>query len=534
MGPPSITVLGGGICGLSTAFHLIRRFPVHSGTRITLVESSERLGGWMKSERVTVKDSVGQKADVVLESGPRTLRPASKAVLELVRFVLTVTTQVHLLGLKSLLLTVPRSAPAVRNRFLHLPGRDGLVTIPGSLLPVLCSPLAKILVPAVLKDARKSTGIVLNKSSPNDESVDAFLTRHFGAEFARTFGSALVHGIYATDSRLLSVRSAFPVMCQLEESGKGSLVRGAIMEALSSSREGKSKATEEEPYELGDIAELMRDISVFSFQDGMQTLSDSMADRLEGLPHVEVVKGDAVVALSKSDSGDGFETITASGKRLPSSHIVSAMPLPHLHRLLSAPSVAHPSNAPLPHLLANPSSSVTVVNLVFPPTTRPIHPDGFGYLIPRPTTDYPSSSLGMLGTVFDSCALPIQDRLLSSPSASPPPSRFTKLTVMLGGPYGAPTPSLSSPAFIPTLLDTLRRHLGRTEPLPEPCLVRVREHRDCIPTPTAGHVGRVAELAAAVRERWGANAAVIGAGVGGVSVGDCVESGRRAAYSLGL
>ena len=149
--------------------------------------------------------------------------------------------------------------------------------------------------------------LVLNTSTPDDESVDAFLTRHFGAEFARTFGSALVHGIYATDSRLLSIRSAFPVMCQLEETGNGSLVGGAIMEALSGSRKGKTKAPEEEPYELGDIAELMRDVSVFSFQDGMQTLSDSMANRLEGLAHVDIVKGDRVVALTKSDSGDGFE-----------------------------------------------------------------------------------------------------------------------------------------------------------------------------------------------------------------------------------
>ena len=46
----------------------------------------------MKSERVTVKDSAGQEADVVLESGPRTLRPISKAVLELVS---TIPVPVH-------------------------------------------------------------------------------------------------------------------------------------------------------------------------------------------------------------------------------------------------------------------------------------------------------------------------------------------------------------------------------------------------------------------------------------------------------
>ena len=105
---------------------------------------------------------------------------------------------------------------------------------------------------------------------------------------------------------------------------------------------------------------------------------------------------------------------------------------------------------------------------------------------------------------------------------------------MLGGPYGPPAPAPSSPSFLPTLLETLHRHLGRAEPLPEPYLVRVREHKDCIPTPTVGHAARMAGLAAAVRERWGANMAVIGAGVGGVSVGDCIEGGRRAAFTVNL
>lgn len=38
----------------------------------------------MQSERLRVKDGASHEADVVLESGPRTSRPVSKAVLELV------------------------------------------------------------------------------------------------------------------------------------------------------------------------------------------------------------------------------------------------------------------------------------------------------------------------------------------------------------------------------------------------------------------------------------------------------------------
>ena len=83
MSPPSrISVLGGGLTGLSSAFHLSRRFP-HA--KVTLLERSLRIGGWVDSERVQVKDGEGNEAEMLLERGPRTLRPNGKAVLELVR-----------------------------------------------------------------------------------------------------------------------------------------------------------------------------------------------------------------------------------------------------------------------------------------------------------------------------------------------------------------------------------------------------------------------------------------------------------------
>ncbi|KAI0331730.1 Protoporphyrinogen oxidase [Cubamyces sp. BRFM 1775] len=585
----AVTILGGGLSGLSAAFHLSRRFPAQTGVRITLVEKAQRLGGWVQSERVRVKCDQGHQADVLLESGPRTLRPASKAILELI----------HLLNLSSSVLTVSRNAPAARNRFLHIPGTKGLVTIPGSLPSLLVSPLAKILVPAIVADLRRRDGTVLNTSDSNDESVDAFLTRHFGSEFAQTFGSALVHGIYAADSRRLSVRAAFLAMCRLEEAGGGSVVRGALAEMLSSLKTRKAEnanpVEEAMPYELGAIAQLMKGVSVYSFRDGMQTLTDAMVRHLEHQTNVTIIKGDGASSLAKIEGDSGFQVSTESGMDITSSHIVSALPLPLLHELLSRspdvlrqrpavkpsstpmrvvanhrklPPFPHPalststgtigryqvpelpiggqpnkvssctntagSVVPLPSLprpLDNPSSSVVVVNLVFPPSENSIHREGFGYLIPRPRPDYPSpgSSLGMLGTVFDSSALGGQD---ISCSADQRPPKFTKVTVMLGGPYGPPSPDPQSPRFLPELLTALQQHLGHGHPLPEPCLVRIRQHRDCIPTPTVGHLARIAELRAAVRDRWGDSAAIIGAAAGGVSVGDCIESGRRVALEM--
>jgi protoporphyrinogen/coproporphyrinogen III oxidase len=91
--PSHIAVLGGGITGLSSAFHLSRRFPA---ARISLIEQSFRLGGWLRSERVSLQDGSSQNdpkstslranstGTVLLEAGPRTLRPNYDAILELV------------------------------------------------------------------------------------------------------------------------------------------------------------------------------------------------------------------------------------------------------------------------------------------------------------------------------------------------------------------------------------------------------------------------------------------------------------------
>lgn len=63
----SIGILGGGITGLTTAWHLQRFLP---NAEITIYEKQERLGGWLDSE--IVKTDGGE---VLFEWGPRSLRP---------------------------------------------------------------------------------------------------------------------------------------------------------------------------------------------------------------------------------------------------------------------------------------------------------------------------------------------------------------------------------------------------------------------------------------------------------------------------
>lgn len=61
-----VAVVGGGITGLSAAYHLALILP---NAKITLFESEKRLGGWLHSELISVDDG-----EVLFEWGPRTLR----------------------------------------------------------------------------------------------------------------------------------------------------------------------------------------------------------------------------------------------------------------------------------------------------------------------------------------------------------------------------------------------------------------------------------------------------------------------------
>jgi protoporphyrinogen/coproporphyrinogen III oxidase len=186
-----------------------------------------------------------------------------------------------------------------------------------------------------------------------------------------------------------------------------------------------------------------------------------------------------------------------------------------------------------------------VLNLVFPAlpkgtttTTQQLHPPGFGYLIPRPEQGYPVAGsehepASLLGVVFDSASLPEQDDEFGTGAL-----RFIKMSAMLGGPYPLP-PSPSGPpdeedrALLATVLPLISSQLGGSTPLPEPLYYAVHRNVESIPTYLVGHTARMTELRCALRERWGERMKVVGAGVGGVSVADCVKAGRQAAREVG-
>uniref|UniRef100_A0A8C1MKM9 Protoporphyrinogen oxidase n=1 Tax=Cyprinus carpio TaxID=7962 RepID=A0A8C1MKM9_CYPCA len=206
-----VAVLGGGIGGLSACHHLSKSPNV---SKIVLLERSGRCGGWLSSIR--------RDDGAVFEQGPRGVRPAGAVG----RNTLNMVSE---LGLESEILPVTKDHVASKNRFLYVKGQlHKMPSGPGGVVRTI-PPFSRPIIQSVLKE------ILIRKGTEEDESVHAFVSRRLGSELANIAIDSLCRGVFAGDSRQLSVRSCFPLLYEAERS-RGSIVLGMLM--------GSGKSTE--------------------------------------------------------------------------------------------------------------------------------------------------------------------------------------------------------------------------------------------------------------------------------------------------
>ena len=207
--------------------------------------------------------------------------------------------------------------------------------------------------------------------------------------------------------------------------------------------------------------------------------------------------------------------LTLDSETISTSHVISSLAPPNLASIIS--DLTFPTS---------PRTSVGVVSLVFPVPPFQIHPDGFGYLIPRPS-DPSFNPSGILGVVFDSTALPGLDSIQG----------VTKLTIMMGGPYWSSYhPTIPRPAsgddLVPLALEHVRTVFPSIRDI-EPALVLSSLHKDCIPTYTTGHAARTRSLhQEIVGSPWNGKLSLVGNAFAGVGVNDCVWSAEQMVEAL--
>ncbi|KAH0498819.1 hypothetical protein TgHK011_006049 [Trichoderma gracile] len=476
----NVAVLGGGLTGLTTAYYLAKWLPPTA--KITLLEASDRLGGWIKTDRVPVKVG-GVEGVVSFERGPRSLSSLNKSTW---RFDDLVLWDLALdLGLKVV-------SPPDKPRYIYYP--DHLVPLPPhtSLTTFASEPL-------VLESLWAGFGYLVRRLFSRkagvpvqDLSIADWIQHITGSRaVAENLASAMVHGIYGGDIYTLSARSVLDSLYWAHYLP----ALGPDVRHMALSEQVFMEAMGQDPL-IRKLAQQPRGALLHFGEAGMETLPIALADALKGQANVEVKLGAKVTSLEYESDTEMMKIATTGQESSPEKYhkVISTLPSQHLARITDA----------LPSLASSHAVSIMTVNIWYPQTN--LKPPGFGYLIPLsvPAEQNPERALGVF---FDS---DVGVRGPDEPAG-------TKLFVLMGGHYydkkqqqkpGASVPVPSEEEAIEQAKRVLERHLGI--PQSTPCFAMARLARECIPQYVCGHQDTMAAADEDLRDSFDGRLAVAG------------------------
>ncbi len=332
----TVIIVGGGIAGLSAAWHLHSRFP---HLRFSVHEESDHWGG--------VLSTISQPPYLLETSADSFV--VSAQVPEAKELALE-------LGLESQLIALNptrRRALIVRQGILHPVPEGFYLMAPRSLLPIFRSRLlswsGKIrlacerFVPPLPEDC--------------DESLEQFARRRVGDETYRWIVQPLIAGIYSADPVRLSVAAALPQLVQLERR------YGSITRALQKSPELEGANSAGARYD-----------KFMSFRDGMRTLPSALANQL---PPESLHSRSRLEAIDRSVDG-GWTCRFSTGESVHGHGLILAIPAQNASKFLQA------MDQETADILSGISaSSVAVANFAFKQSAMPVELDAFGVVVPH-------------------------------------------------------------------------------------------------------------------------------------------------------
>jgi protoporphyrinogen/coproporphyrinogen III oxidase len=316
-----VVVIGGGLTGLATAWHL------RDDVEVTLVEASDRLGGEIRTvDFAGAPTDVG--ADAFLARQPEAERLA-RAVGLGDDLVAPAASQVHLwVG--------ERLHPMPEGTVMGAPGDLGALARSGVLSPAA---VARAAVEPLLP-RRKVVG---------DRSVADLVGERFGREVVDVLVEPLLGGVYAGVATRLSAQAAAPTIWAAAQSER-SLTAGL--------RAHRARTA-------GDARPIF-----LTVRGGLTRLVDALAAPLGARVRL------STEATGLERSGDGWIVDTSDGE-LTADRVVLAVPAPVAAQLLAphAPGVAR-------ELLGIRTSSVAVLALAYDHGDAAGVPEGSGFLVP--------------------------------------------------------------------------------------------------------------------------------------------------------
>jgi len=336
----SISIIGGGISGLSVLHNLKKKYAGRRDAQITLFEASDHLGGTVRTI---------QQNGFRFETGPNGFLASQPTTLELV----------DELGISDKLL-VSNEAAKIR----YISKTDKLYRLPAGPGDFLKFPLLSF-----PEKIRIFGEFFVSKRKEPLETVFEFGQRRLGKRFAEIFLDSMVTGIFAGDAKQLHLASAFPKIHAIEQK-YGSLFLGMIALA-------RKKGKDKEKFSAAPRGQLT------SFKEGMSqfvsAFSEKYADAIRLNHPVERI----------SRTNNRFKISSPKGD-VEADEIFICTPAYAAAQLLKDFSGLADALKKIPY------APIAVAGLVYQRASFKEQPRGFGYLIPS------SENSQVLGVLFTS------------------------------------------------------------------------------------------------------------------------------------
>ncbi len=398
-------IVGAGLAGVSAA----REAQQFGDVRV--VEARSHVGGVIRSERSEGYLCESAAASVLLPASATSTLIATCSAAEQV---------------------IP-AFEAAKQRWILT--SEGLIEVPmspqGLLVSRIVSPWAKLGALVEL--------VTPTRNSNEDESVESFIARRFGAEIAGRVAQPMIGGVFAGNASRISVEAAFPRLVEMERDG------GVLRSGISRMRLARS-------------AKAPR-AKLHSFRDGMQSFIEAAATAL----------GDGVLSLDCQitrieKSGSTWLAKTSQGT-------ISARRLVLTCEPEVAASLLETVDPALVDLLNSaPRAPVAVVHIGCDIAALDGH-NGFGFLV------HPDSGRQILGAVFDSAVF--EGRA---------PAGRALIRVLIGGALASHLVKRSNAELIALAAGELSAILAKPV---DPLFAKVARQPIGIPQYEIGHLERV-------------------------------------------
>jgi len=336
-----IVIIGGGIAGLSAAYHIHEEIFKNIPVECTLLESSEKFGGKISTMRFD---------GFIVERGPDSFISQKPQAIELCKKLgledrLTGTSPDH-----------PNTYVCLKNKLVTMP--DGLsLMIPTKFMPFILSPLF-----SWMGKIRMGMDLFLPKKKGNDdESLASFVRRRMGEEALEKMAEPMLAGIYASDPNLMSINSTFPMFVQTEQKYR-SLILGMLARKRQQMVHRAKIPKGKQPFSL-----------FMTLKNGLDEMVETLVEKATNVVFRSETK---VTDLSLTE--EGWRLTLNDGSSINTDAVILATPAQISARLVedTSPKVAGLLNQ-IRYV------STTTVSIAYKKEGFPHSLDGFGFVVPK-------------------------------------------------------------------------------------------------------------------------------------------------------